>query len=563
MEKREEQAFRWLVNDLKKEIKQLKARKKYGLVWEEKPEQVVEQCKKELPVLKEDKTKEIKTDKSKPVNILIEGDNYHALSVLNYTHKRKIDVIYIDPPYNTGAKDWKYNNDFVDSNDQWRHSKWLSFMNHRLKLAKNLLSNRGVLICTIDQNEQETLGLLIKELFTNKEIVCVTIVHNPSGIQGKNFSFNNEYAYFVFPKGEKSIAFEERNEENADVRQFMNTAKGKGTNYLRSSGKKCFYPVLIKNNVIVGFGNVCDKSFHPQANVYKDNGIIEVYPIDSNGIERKWVFSRPNVETIKNELSVKYNKRTKKFNIIRTKKSINYKTVWTGEKLNAKTYGTQLLNNIIGKEFPFPKSLYAVEECIKAVVHNKNKATILDFFAGSGTTGHAVLDLNLEDNGSRKFILCTNNENNICSEICFPRIKRVIKGYQDLKNFRIMGLGGNLKYYKTDFVDAEPTDLNKKKLVDKSTEMLCLKEDCFDEIKKNNNFSIFTNSQNKNLGIIYDDSGIEPFKKEAKKLNKKFTVYVFSLDESAREEEFEDIKKLVNLKPIPAVILNVYKQIFK
>ena len=180
-----------LIKEIERLKKELKKKKKYGLVWEEKPEEVVEMCKTKLPVLKEVKNKEIITDKDKPVNLLIEGDNYHALSVLNYTHAKKVDVIYIDPPYNTGARDWKYNNNYVDINDAWRHSKWLSFMSHRLRLLKNLLSPNGVLICTIDHNEQEALGLLLKELFPSKEITCVTIIHNPSGIQGKNFSYNN------------------------------------------------------------------------------------------------------------------------------------------------------------------------------------------------------------------------------------------------------------------------------------------------------------------------------------------------------------------------------------
>jgi adenine-specific DNA-methyltransferase len=169
--------------------------------------------------------------------------------------------------------------------------------------------------------------------------------------------------------------------------------------------------------------------------------------------------------------------------------------------------------------------------------------------------------LNKEDEHNRKFILCTNNENGIAENICYPRIKKVIAGHKDHPS--ITKISSNLKYFKTDFVDAQPTDRNKRKLVDKSTEMLCLKEDCFEEVKKSRDFRLFTNNQGKHLGIIYDDDGIEPFKKEARKLKEKFIVYVFSLDESAREEEFEDITDLVELKPIPAVILNVYKRIFK
>ena len=143
----------WDRKDLIKEIEQLRKRKKYGLVWEDKPEKVVEQCKTELPVLKEVKSKEIITNPNKPVNLLIEGDNYHALSVLNYTHKGKIDVIYIDPPYNTGARNWKYNNDYVDKEDAYRHSKFICFMQNRLELAKKLLSNKGIIICAIDDYE--------------------------------------------------------------------------------------------------------------------------------------------------------------------------------------------------------------------------------------------------------------------------------------------------------------------------------------------------------------------------------------------------------------------------
>jgi len=174
------------------------------------------------------------------------------------------------------------------------------------------------------------------------------------------------------------------------------------------------------------------------------------------------------------------------------------------------------------------------------------------------------LELNKEDGGSRRFILNTDNEGGICSQACYPRIKKVISGYTGMfDKKRYDGLKSNLRYFKTVFVDAEPTDQNKKKLVDKSTEMLCLKEDCFNEIKTTKSYGIFTNNQEKHLGIIYDDDGIIPFRKEAKKIGKKFIVYVFSLDDSAREEEFEDIRDLVELKPIPAVILNVYKRIFK
>jgi adenine-specific DNA-methyltransferase len=173
------------------------------------------------------------------------------------------------------------------------------------------------------------------------------------------------------------------------------------------------------------------------------------------------------------------------------------------------------------------------------------------------------LELNKEDKGNRKFILCTNNENKICEEVCYPRIEKIINGYKNLKNISIDGLGGNLKYFKTNFVDGIQTDKNKKNLIDKSTEMLCLREDCFEEVKVGNSFKIFKNNQGKYLGIVYGDEGIKEIKDEVKKIGKSLIIYIFSLDESAREEEFEDIENLVELKPIPVAILNVYKRIFK
>ncbi len=194
---KEKKFEKWSKEDLIKEINKLEKRKKYGIFWEDKPEKVALICKKKLPVLKENKGKEIKTDKNQSFNILIEGDNYHALSVLNYTHKGKIDVIYIDPPYNTGAKDWKYNNYYVDENDQWRHSKWLSFMEKRLKLAKQLLKRNGVICCTIDEYELFSLLGLFERL-NAKILGIVSVVNKAEGrIQKKYFIGGLEYAIFV------------------------------------------------------------------------------------------------------------------------------------------------------------------------------------------------------------------------------------------------------------------------------------------------------------------------------------------------------------------------------
>ena len=197
---------------LKRKIEHIREEKKFGLVWEDRKEDVAEKCKTDLPLLKEVKTKKIITDINKPTNIIIEGDNYHALSVLNYTHSGKIDVIYIDPPYNSGKEDWKYNNNYVDKEDSYRHSNWLSFMSKRLILAKKLLKKTGVLICAIDYREKCRLGLLLEEIFPIREKDCITIVHNPRGKQSDSFSYVHEYAFFVYPKGKYIIQEKVRDE---------------------------------------------------------------------------------------------------------------------------------------------------------------------------------------------------------------------------------------------------------------------------------------------------------------------------------------------------------------
>jgi len=542
------------------ELKKLNKRKKYGLVWEEEKtkEKFEADTEGKLPVLVEDTKREINTDADKPTHILIEGDNYHALSVLNYTHAKSIDVIYIDPPYNTGARDWKYNNDYVETEDAYRHSKWLSFMNNRLKLTKKLLSPSGVLVCSIDHNEQENLGILLRELFPEKEISCITLIHNPSGIQGKNFSYNHEFAYFVYPRDKKVIGLQNR-EHNPDIRPLRDVSKG---DHLRTDAANCFYPVFVKNNKIIGFGDVCEDSFHPKsANVLRKDGVMEIYPIDPQGNERKWVFARQTVENIKDELTIEFNKQRKIWDVIRKKVRFNYKTVWDDKRYNANIYGTQLLASILNTPFPFPKSLYTVKECIQAVIHNKDRATILDFFAGSGTTGHAVLELNKEDGGNRKFILCTNNENNICTEVCYPRIKKVIKGYTSTKGEKVKGFGENLKYYITNFVSSEPTHRNKKLLTDKSIEMLCLKENTFDEVFDKKDFYIFK-SKVRFTAILFNELKMEEFKKEIKKLKMPASIYVFSLEGDDFREEFEDLQNDITLCSIPEAILKVYRRIY-
>jgi adenine-specific DNA-methyltransferase len=324
----------------------------------------------------------------------------------------------------------------------------------------------------------------------------------------------------------------------------------------------------VRDGEIIGFGEVSPQNHHPKMNEVREDGVLEIYPIDPNGIERKWRYARQTVEDIQKELQAKFIKQRKVWDITRSKNKFNYKTVWNDTRYFANNYGTQILNKILPPNiFSYPKSLYAVIDCIDAAGNNKKDLTILDFFAGSGTTGHATLELN-KDGGNRKFILCTNNEDNngdnyrIATDICYPRVSKVIKGYKDQKGDSVTGLGGNLKYFKTSFVPADPTDKNKTALTKKATDMLCIKEDTFERVKSNEQYVIFRNKK-RYTGIIYDHQAIDIFKREISEIDGKFSVYVFSLGDDTFDEQFEDMKNKVKLSSIPEAILRVYRRIFK
>ena len=273
----------WSKEDLIGEVRKLKSRKKYGLVWEDKPEDVVEQCKESLPVLKEVKNKEISTDSKKPVNLLIEGDNYHTLSVLNYTHKAKIDIIYIDPPYNTGAKDWKYNNNYVDVNDQWRHSKWVAMMNRRLKLTRNLLTEDGVIMVAIDDHEIHNLRHLLDDIFGESNYVTTICVQvNPAGqnIRSNVPAVSHDYCV-VYARSinktkllQRVLSAEEVNkfkEQDEKGRFIWDNLRRRGGNSTPLDRPGQWYPLYFDPNT-----KVISLKIFPNA--------TEAFPIDPKGI---------------------------------------------------------------------------------------------------------------------------------------------------------------------------------------------------------------------------------------------------------------------------------------
>ena len=360
-------------------------------------------------------------------NLMIEGDNLETLKLLQRSFRHKVKVIYIDPPYNTG-RNLIYPNDYrdgikmylkitgqIDGGDKKLtsnpenggrfHTNWLSMMYPRLILAKNLLRPDGVLTVTIDENEQSTLGTVLNEIFEEDtyDHVCVPIVHNPRGVQGMNFSYIHEYAFFVFRRDMKVISDREIEGNEIKWSQFRNW----GAESRREDAQNCFYPVLVKDGVISGFGDVCPDDFHPKQTEF-DGDVAYVYPIDRSGVERKWRYARQSAESVRHLLRARKgnDKGKDKYEIEIGKDFALHKTVWTDKRYDANEYGTRVVRELVpNAQFTFPKSLWAVYDCLLAAAREDPDAIIMDFFAGSGTTGHALMELNKNMGGNRRFIL--------------------------------------------------------------------------------------------------------------------------------------------------------------
>ena len=380
---------------------------------------------------------------------LIEADNYHALQLLEYLYAGKVDCIYIDPPYNTGAKDWKYNNDYVDGNDQYRHSKWLSMMQKRLKIAKKLLNPAdSVLIVTIDEKEYLHLGCLLEEMFPEANMQMISSVINPSGSKRLNeFSRNDEYIFFLMfgtavPCSVKTDTSSQKYEipwetfRRHDLQSKRGSSKG---------GTAQFYPIYVNNDtgIISAIGDPIPSDVDINT-IPPREGCTTVFPIRDNGIEMNWG-ARPEtarillskgylkagalkvdtpqkyvikyltsgtIEDIQNGTAITdgYSEDGSIIARYENGKEVMPKTNWNEKTHNANAYGSKIIKDIIGGRFSFPKSLYAVHDSIRFFVENKPNALIVDFFAGSGTTLHAVNLLNAEDGGHRRCIMVTNNE---------------------------------------------------------------------------------------------------------------------------------------------------------
>lgn len=349
-------------------------------------------------------------------NLIIKGNNLLTLHSLESNFAWELDLVYIDPPYNT----W-WNGDTFEYNNRFKHSSWLTFMKNRLDIAKKLLKRDWAMIVAIDKAEQVYLWVLLEEIFPEHESHCITIVHNPRWVQGTNFSYTHEFAFFIIPKDRKTVENRKIEEEDIKIRWLRDN----WWESERTDAKNCFYAIIAdkKTMQVVWFSDVCEDSIHPPTNIH-DCDFVEIYPVDKEWIERKWRYARQSIDEVKDLLHVKLKNGV--YDIDIGKDFWQYKTVWVDKRYDANEYGTKLIKSLVPWcKFSFPKSLWNVYDCLYAIVSKNKDAKILDFFGWSGTTAHAVLELNKQDNGNRKFIL--TEQMDYINTVTVPRVNRVIK----------------------------------------------------------------------------------------------------------------------------------------
>lgn len=517
---------------------------------------------------------------SNPNHIIIEGDNLEALTVLSYTHAGKIDVIYIDPPYNTGNKDFIYNDSYVDSEDGYRHSKWLSFMSKRLRIAKKLLSDRGVIFISIGDEEVANLKLLCDEIFT--QIALVPRIAKKGSNQGTYFRPTKDYVLVYCKQIDKVNPFVDVNADN-DTKSYNLTDEDgrrfrKGHSFyqasldpLRGCRNQRYYMQAPDGTLIIPPGDNFPHENHDGAFIAPETKNDKVWRWSYQSyLEKKdrIIFAKskrsPLVDS--NGFPTEWNAYEKKYADEESSENTTLPNDVIQDYIN--TLGTTLLGEM-NIDFSYSKPVELIKYLI-SIAQFPSDVSLLDFFAGSGTTLHAVMQLNAEDGGKRTCILCTNNENGICENVTYERNKRVINGYTKPNGEAVEGLhDNNLRYYRTAFVGRSRSVQNMRRLVNLSTDMLCIKEDLYTEKKQfagqqtyKGVFRFFDDGK-KQMLVIYREEAIaelvpliastdyaEPIK-----------VYVFSPSEDPWEAEFEDVADKVQLCALPQAIYNTYKRI--
>ena len=548
-------------------IESLRKTKRYGLVWEEKREEVEERQRDRIPVLTEVKERAIVSDAADaPNHILIEGDNLDALVALTYTHEGKIDVIYIDPPYNTGNKDFIYNDCFVDKESPYRHSLWLSFMSRRLKIAKRLLSDKGSIFISIDDNEHSQLKLLCDEIFGGNRFVASIprLAKKQRSAQESHVDVSHDYI----------VCYSYSDSFSHNILRDIDESKvrfDKIGEYIEGDTK------AILADKSKGYSLGGDYDFEYNGKIYQ--------PIDKNGIRNRWLWTKERMEAaarlgilvetssslrMQLYLNKRFDDQTNTM-VDRSSNLIFHTSDFMSEAKYSNATGSNELKGLeyeLFRKFNNPKPLSLVRDII--TFYSDKEITILDFFAGSGTTLHATMALNAEDGGHRQCILVTNNENRICEEVTYVRNKKVIEGYVNAKGETVKGLTANsLRYYRADFIDREKTAQNRRSLAAASADLICIREGSYNELKTFGKLKLKSSvarhfeGGGRHILLILNENAIEYFVKEIKDADSpdKFKVYVFSPGDYAYDDEFIDVADRVELCAVPSSIYNAYEKV--
>jgi len=598
-------------------INVVNTKKKYGLVWEDKIDDVEEELRQKFPVFVEVKDKLVFNGHDNPNHVLIEGDNLHALTALTFTHEGRVDVVYIDPPYNRGENDFRYNDNWIQKDNPFKHSLWLSFISKRLKIAKRLLNETGVIIIHIDEHEFDALNLLLETEIFGEENSLGQIIYNKQNPKGdaKSVATMHEYvliycknkfeflqqanvlsrrkpnAMAILNKAKRLYAKLNKRDIPEDIKEIVKTFS-----YSKEILKdfEVTYDLELINKEFQSWLSRQDFSGGERAYRFIDDG-GKVY----RGVSMAW----PNKEDAPEEYKIplRHPVTGKECPMPRRgwrnppstmQKLLDKNLILFGEDerkqperkylleenmfentpsiYNNGSSNDNLLNDL-GISFPYPKPIEVAKYFLQSI--HPNPKIIVDFFAGSGTTLHAAMELNREDDNNRQCILITNNENKICEEVTYIRNQKIITGYTNPQGSFIKGLlNNNLRYYKSAYVSRELNISNKRKLTRLATELLCIKENCYENITKNytsdlENISIYYDGGEKYLFIIYDDAivdeGIELLKSLIANnvITHPVKVYVFSNGQYPYTEEFEEILSSIELCALPDVIYKAYRNV--
>ena len=561
-----------LTKELKVERNRLK-KANYGLVWLDVPEAFEDDAENKLPILEEVKDKAITNNDGNPTHILIEGDNYHALTCLNYTHKGKIDLIYIDPPYNTGSdgfiyKDKRVLDKFPDGTDvpkdhPLRHSYWLSFMSKRLELARDLLKDDGVIFISIDNNELAQLKLLCDTIFLEKnyiEIFNWEKTQSPSNLSHKS---KERIEYILcYEKSKNNNRFTGLQQDNPNDNPLVKSTNEYKTLVFPKDRIEC----NIEKDTFFKAGEYGTKV--NKVTLKNDVNYING-KFDSDLILRgKFVWTQKNLEDEirrKTRVIFKGKSLAPRYDKAEYKPEVPPNLIDSRWGVGTNDNSKQELLEFGIKSFEYPKPTSLISYLTQFI--DKPNAVVLDFFAGSGTTGHSILELNKKDS-NRQFILCTNNEGNICQDVTYPRIAKVIQGYTGARSGKnYLPLGNSLKYYKTSFVGnnniLSANDKDKIELAQKAGCLLSITENTLDEVEHTSHFQFFK-SNDRNTAIYFQEdlSELDAFVNKVEKLENPTTVYLFSWGNKSEFESMFDHIPNINIKTIPQPILEIYMKIY-